>query len=256
VIEACTAAVARLIVGCVFTLALGCRSPAASTEPSNVEEPLPFESMDTPPSETDEALEQSGETEPMKDVEEATAPKRAAAQPAAEPDEPTKPAEPPRDFAAELSAAIGSPVDCLRDYRPAGATTIRVNLSAVVRASGMVIEPSASGGGLSGNDLRCVEQQAGDVTLSPLSGAASQRVTTVVNIDYQPPVVEEYDVGVPTPKLEDVVQPLPKKKPIPPSGKPIEGPAPDRIDGPSGVPIEGPRGVPIEGPKPKPIEGY
>ncbi|MGB5413849.1 MAG: hypothetical protein WBN01_04335, partial [Polyangiales bacterium] len=105
-------------------------------------------------------------------------------------------------------------------------------------------------------DLRCVEQQAGDVTLSPLSGAASQRVTTVVNIDYQPPAVEEYDVGVPTPKLENVVQPLPKKKPIPPSGTPIEGPAPDRIDGPSGVPIEGPRGVPIKGPKPKPIEGY
>jgi hypothetical protein len=120
----------------------------------------------------------------------------------------------------------------------------------------MVIEPSASGGGLSANDLRCVEQLAGDVTLSPLSGAASERVNTVVNIDYLPPRVEEYDVGVPTPKLKNVVQPLPKKKPIPPSGKPIEGPAPDRIDGPSGVPIDGPSGVPIEGPKPKPIEGY
>jgi len=256
VIEGCTAAVARLLVCCVFTLALGCRSPAASTDPSNVEEPLPTEPVDTQPSKTDEPSEHSGATDPMRDLEKVGAAERAEAQPVAEPETLAQPAEPPRDLAAELSAAIGSPSDCLRDYRPAGATTIRVNLSAVVRASGMVIEPSASGGGLSANDLRCVEQMAGDVTLSPLSGAASERVTTVVNIDYQPPRVEEYDVGVPTPKLEDVVQPLPKKKPIPPSGKPIEGPAPDRIEGPSGVPIEGPSGVPIEGPKPKPIEGY
>lgn len=192
----------------------------------------------------------------MQDFEELGAPERAEAQPAAEPDELAQPVEPPRDLAAELSAAIGSPADCLRDYQPASATTIRVSLSAVVRASGMVIEPSASGGGLSANDLRCVEQRAGDVALSPLSGAASERVTTLVDIDYQPPRVEEYDVGVPTPKLKDVVQPLPKKKPIAPSGRPIEGPAPDRIDGPSGIPIDGPKGVPIKGPKPKPIEGY
>jgi len=256
VIEGCTAAVARLFVCCVFTLALGCRSPAPSTEPSNVEEPLPRETAETPPPETDDTLEQSGATDPMQDLEEVGAAEHAEAEPETEPEKLAQAVEPPRDLAAELSAAIGSPADCLRDYRPAGATTIRVSLGAVVRASGMVIEPSASGGGLSRNDLRCVEQRAGDVTLSPLSGVASERVSTVVNIDYQPPRVEEYDVGAPTPKLKNVVQPLPKKKPIPPSGKPIKGPAPDRIDGPSGVPIEGPSGVPIQGPKSKPIEGY
>jgi len=255
---------ARLLVCCVLTLALGCRSPTASTEPSNVEETLPPEPADTLPSETAEALEQSGATGAMQDLEEVAAAKPTETQPvanpnealAAEPAELVQPAEPARDLGVELSAAIGSPADCLRDYRPASATTIRVSLRALVRPTGMVIEPSASGGGLSVNDLRCVEQRAGDVTLSPLSGGASERVTAVVDIDYQPPRVEEYDVGAPPPKLDDVVQPLPKKKPIPPSGTPIEGPAPDRIDGPSGVPIDGPKGVPIEGPKPKPINGY
>ena len=251
----------RLLFCCVLTLALGCRSPTASTEPSDVEEVVPPEPADTLPSEPAEALEQSGATGAMQELGEVAAgePSKALeARPAAAPTEApaAEPVRPSRDLPAELSAAIGSPVDCLRDYRPASATTIRVNISALVRPTGMVIEPSASGGGLSANDLRCVEQRAGDVTLSPLSGAASERVTAIVNIDYQPPRVEEYDVGAPTPKLQDVVQPLPKKQPIPPSGKPIEGPAPDRIKGPSGVPIEGPKGVPIEGPKSKPIDGY
>ncbi len=252
---------ARLLVCCFLTLALGCRSPTTSTEPSEVEEVLPPEPADTLPSENAEALEQSGATGAMQELGEVAQGepgKALQAQPAAAPTEApaAEPVQPARDLAAELSAAIGSPADCLHDYRPASPTTIRVNISALVRPSGMVIEPSASGGGLSANDLRCVEQRAVDVTLSPLSVAASERVTAVVNIGYQPSRVEEYDVGAPTPKLEDVVQALPKKKPIPPSGKPIEGPAPDRIDGPSGVPIDGPKGVPIEGPTPKPIDGY
>ena len=252
---------ARLLVCCVLTFSLGCRSPSASTEPSGVEEVLPPEPSDTLPPETDEAMKQSGAVGAMQELGElpegepstALEAKPSSAPTEASPDEPVQPT---RDLAAELSDAVGSPADCLRDYRPASAMTIRVKISAIVRPSGLIIEPSASGAGLSANDLRCVEQRAGDVTLSPLSGAVSEPVTAVVNIEYQPPRVEEYDVGAPTPKLEDVVQPLPKKKPIPPSGKPIEGPAPDRIDGPSGVPIDGPKGVPIEGPKPKPIEGY
>ena len=246
----------------LFLFAFGCKSREAPVEPPGV--------VEVAPSATPEAPAQPAATDTVSDLDEAAGPAAAeptealAAQPAAEPTEalaaePTelaKPAGPARDLAAELSAAVGSPADCLRDYRPASARTIRVNISALVRPDGMLIEPSASGGGLSTNDLRCVEQRVGDVTLSPLDGEASERVSTFVNIEYQPPRVEEYDVGAPPPKLENVVQPLPKKKTIPPSGKPIEGPAADRIDGPSGVPIEGPKGVPIEGPKPKPIEGY
>jgi hypothetical protein len=255
------------MVSCVVILALGCRSEAAPAEPSNVDEALPPGPADTLAPDTADAVENTGATGAIENLGEAVVgqPNQALeAQPAADPSQAlavdpaglANPAEPARDLAAELSAAVGSPADCLRDYRPASATTIRVNISALVRPDGMLIEPSATGAGLSTNDLRCVEQRVGDVTLSPLDGEASERVSTFVNIEYQPPQVEEYDVGAPPPKLKDVVQPLPKKKTIPPSGKPIEGPAPDRIDGPSGVPIEGPKGVPIEGPKPKPIEGY
>jgi hypothetical protein len=134
--------------------------------------------------------------------------------------------------------------------------TIWVNISAVVRPTGMIIEPSASGRGLSANDRRCIEERVGDVTLTPLEGEASAPVSTYLEIRYEPPPIEESDVGGPALKLKDVVEPLPKKAPITPSGVPIEGPAADPIRGPSGVPIEGPRGVPVEGPKPKPIEGY
>ena len=247
----------RLLTLCALILfAFGCKSREAPAEPPGL--------VEVTPSPASETRAQPSGTGTASDVDEADDPaatnpiEALPAEPAAL-DEPVglaEPVQPARDLAAELSAAIGSPADCLRDYRPASATTIRVTISAIVRPSGLIIEPSASGAGLSANDVRCVEQRAGDVTLSPLSGAVSEPVTAVVIIEYQPPRVEEYDVGAPTPKLEGVVQPLPKKKPIPPSGKPIEGPAPDRIDGPSGVPIDGPKGVPIEGPKPKPIEGY
>jgi hypothetical protein len=90
--------------------------------------------------------------------------------------------------------------------------------------------------------------------LKPLAGPSSEPVSTYVDIRYQPPAVESYDVAPPPPPPDGVVQALPKKKPIAPSGVPIEGPAADPIEGPSGVPIEGPSGVPIEGPKPVPIE--
>ena len=92
--------------------------------------------------------------------------------------------------------------------------------------------------------------------LPPLDGEASEPVSTYVDIHYQPPTIEEFDVGGPAPELKDVVEPLPKKAPIAPSGVPIDGPAADPIEGPSGIPIEGPKGVPVEGPKPRPIDGY
>ena len=174
--------------------------------------------------------------------------------PAAEPSD----AEPEtaRDLGAELASAVGDPVDCLRDYRPSSAKTIPVQVSAVVRPTGMVIEPSAAGPGLSNNDRRCIAERVGAVTLPALSGAVPVPVSTTLSLQYQPEVIEEYDVGGPPPKLKDVVEPLPKRPTIPPSGVPIEGPKGDPIEGPKGDPIEGPKGVPIEGPKPVPIDGY
>lgn len=232
----------RLVVWCVLVLVvLGCKSREEPAEPANVVEVLPPD--------TTEVAAQPGATDTVADVEEVAAPEAAEA---AE----VEPIEPARDLAAELRAAVGSPRDCVRDYRPSSAVTIRVNISAVVRPTGMIIEPSATGRGLSMNDRRCIEQRVGDVTLSPLRGQASEPVSTYVDIQYQPGEVEEDDVGSPPPEVENVVQPLPKKTPIAPSGVPIDGPPADPIEGPSGVPIEGPKGVPIEGPKPQPIDGH
>ena len=163
-----------------------------------------------------------------------------------------------RDLAAELRAAVGSPADCLQDYQSSSPTTIRINISGVVRPTGMIIEEEASGRGLSANEQRCVRQRVGDVMLAPLPGDASEPVSTYVDYQYQPPTIyiKEFDVGGPAPELKDVVEPLPKKAPIAPSGVPIDGPAADPIEGPKGVPIEGSQGVPIEGPKPEAIDGY
>ena len=158
-----------------------------------------------------------------------------------------------RDLGAELRSAIGVPADCVKDYRPASATTIVVRIGAVVRPTGMIIEPSASGTGLSTNDRRCIEARVGAVVLEPLEGSTSETVSTSIGIPYEPPVVESDVVAAPPPPPDDVVQALPKKKPIAPSGVPIEGPDAKPIEGPDAKPIDGPRGVPIDGPDPVPI---
>ena len=123
--------------------------------------------------------------------------------------------------------------------------TMRIAVRAVVRPTGMIIEPSASGRGLSANDTRCIEDRVSAVVLAPLASEYSETVSTVLEVAYTPPVVDEYDVAPPPPPAEGVVQALPKKEPIAPSGQPIEGPAPKPIEGPSGKPIEGPTPVPI-----------
>ena len=235
----------RLLASCAMILLVwGCKGQGEPVQPSNVVEALPPD--------TAEAAAQTvaaGEVvEPEADLEAATT---------GEPSEQAQaePAKPTRDLAAELRAAVGTPADCLQDYRPSAAMTIRIDISAIVRPTGMIIEPKASGRGLSANDRRCVERRVGAVTLEQLRGEASERVSTYVEIHYQPPVIEHSAVGEPTPESKDVVHPLPKTTPIAPSGVPIEGPAADPIEGPSGVPIEGPRGVPIEGSEPEPNEG-
>ena len=207
-----------------------------------------------------EATSEAGAV-PAKEVEATVEKPLKEAAPASSTREPAAPATaaahrpPTRDLAAELREAVGNPEKCLTDYQPSSAMTIRVVVNAIVRPSGLIIDPSASGPGLSANDRRCIEDLVSAVVLEPLPEDGSQPVSTVLEIRYEPATVKEYDVAPPPPAPENVIQPLPKKKPIPPSGQPIEGPAADPIEGPSGVPIEGPQGVPIEGPKPVPIEG-
>lgn len=160
----------------------------------------------------------------------------------------------PRDLAAELRAAVESPTDCLKDFRPSSARTIVVRISAVVRPTGMIIEPSASATGLSANDRRCIERRVEAVTLAPLGATSSRPVSSTIEIQYEPPEVETDLVAPPPPKPDDVVEPLPKKDPIESEGTPIQGPEGIPVQGEKAVPIQGPSGVPIEGPKPVPIE--
>lgn len=233
-----------LVAGAILVMALGCRdeqapppAPAAPVEALPDEEVVPTEPEPSaaarPPTGSDPT---AVEAEPV------------AADPVAAPS-----VAAPRDLPAELRAAVGSPADCVRDYQPSYATTIRIDIRAVVRPTGMIIEPDATGRGLSRNDTRCIEERVGAVMLKPLTGETSETVTTYLEIPYEPPAVEAYDVAPPPPPADGVVQALPKKKPIAPSGTPIEGPAPDPIEGPSGTPIDGPDAVPISGPKPVPI---
>jgi len=164
---------------------------------------------------------------------------------------------PARDLGAELQAALGSPVDCLNDYRPSPGTVVRVSISAIVRQSGLVIEPSASGAGLSANDRRCIEQRVGDIVLAPFDAEASRPVSTSVDLVVGAGPVKEADVGLPNPKLKDVRDIEGGSfETIDESGIPIEKLPADAPVGPRGDPIKGSEGVPIAGPKPVEIEGY
>jgi len=165
---------------------------------------------------------------------------------------------PQRDLPGELKAAVGIPIDCVQDFEASRATAIRISISAVVRPTGMIIDPSAYGWGLSENARRCIEQRVSLVMLSPLDEPISQKVSTTIEINYEPPVVVESNAGTPEPHLPDVVQPLPKQPTLPRTGTPIEITKGDPIEGGKATerPIEGPPGKKIVGPKPVPIDGY
>ncbi len=182
--------------------------------------------------------------------------------PTPEPSEPrsvivgTTEEEQERDLGAELKAAVGAPSDCVRDFVASSPTTIRISVTAIVRPTGMVIEPSAHGSGLSAAALRCIKERVGTVVLEPLDETESKTASTVIEINYEPAVIIESDPGVPEPKLKNVVEPLPKRPEVAPSGKPIQAPTSKPIEGGTPKDPTGPKGVPIKGPKPRPIDGY
>jgi hypothetical protein len=233
---------------CVLTLVVACKG--GSETPAPPPTPAPAEPSEPEIAEPTAAPESEGAPATARS-EVKTEPEPADLPVERLPSE--QPTEPVRDLAAELREAVGSPADCLRDYRPSTAKTISVRISALVRPTGLVVEPRASGAGLSKNDQRCVEERVGGAILRPLEGSASQPVSTYIEIEYTPPAVQSYDVAPPPPPSPNVVPSLPKKEPIAPSGEPIEGPAAKPIEGPAPKPIEGPSGEPIEGPAPVPI---
>lgn len=163
-----------------------------------------------------------------------------------------------RDLSAELKKRVGIPLDCVQDFTAPRPTQIRIGVTAVVRPTGIVITPSAYGMGLSSAARQCIERRVGTVVLEPLGEPVSERISTVIEIDYEPETIVESEPGVPEPRLRDVQEPLPKRPDIPPSGVPIQAQTSKWISGgfDGGRPPEGPAPRKVEGPKPRPIDGY
>jgi len=162
-----------------------------------------------------------------------------------------------RDLGSELKVALGVPRDCVQDFVAPRPTKIRVSVSGIVRPTGMIIEPSAYGSGLSAAAIACFKERIRTVVLDPLpDDTKSETASTVIQIDYQPPVVVESVSGVPEPRLKNVKEPLPKRPEVAPSGKPIQKPTSKPIQGGTAKDPNGPQGKPISGPKPRPIDGY
>lgn len=167
---------------------------------------------------------------------------------------PEKPDE--RDLAAELQSAIGTPTDCLTDFEASTATKIQIPISATVRPTGMVIEPTVGGVGLSAKERECIEQRMSFVKLQPLDKSFSQAVSSFLEFDYTPPVVVESDTAAPDPDLKNVEGPMPKLPEVAASGVPIEKPTSVPIAKKPSKDPDGPPGKPVTGPKPRAIEGY
>ena len=167
-----------------------------------------------------------------------------------------------RDLGNELGVAMGLPTDCVRDFTSSRDTTIRISVSAIVRPTGMCIEPKAYGSGLSRAALDCIEERVGTVVLRPLEGSTqSKAASTVIEIDYEAPVIVEADPGTPEPELENVVESMAKRPAIPlidqgGRGIPIEDPFRGWLEGGNVKHPDGPKLKKVTGPKPRAIDGY
>lgn len=160
-----------------------------------------------------------------------------------------------RDLATELQQALGSPVDCLMDFEANSPMKVQIPINATVRPTGMIIQPTVGGVGLSIKERECVAHRVTFVKLEPLDKPFSQPVSTFVQFDYVPPVIVESE-PVPDPKLKNVKEPLAKRPEVAPSGRPIQAPKSRPITDPASKDPSGPSGRPITGPKPRAIDGY
>lgn len=167
-----------------------------------------------------------------------------------------------RNLGSELKAALGLPLDCVRDFTSSNDTTIHISVSAIVRPTGMCIEPRAYGSGLSSAALKCVERRLGSVVLKPLEDTTeSKAASAVIEINYEAPVVVEADPGTPEPEINNVVHSMPKRPAIPLVGQggpgiPIDDSFRGWLEGGNVKHPDGPKPQKISGPKPRPIDGY
>ena len=231
----------RASVWClVVFFALGCKSGEEPTRGANPGlEPIPYQTPEKPPREPVDA--------PRPDP------------PIEVPDLPGAGAEEEeRDLDEELKARLGVPLECIRDFTAPQPTTIRVSVGATVRPTGMVIAPSVYGAGLSEAARQCIARRVETVVLPPLEETESQRVSTIIEMEYTPAVVVAAESGTPEPRLRNVKEPLPKRPEVAPSGRPIQEPTSREISGgfDGGRPIQEPTSKKIKGPKPRPIDGY
>lgn len=256
----------RRVFACVASaalLAMGCRTEAALSSP----EPGLIEQEESPPSGSSLAAasqETRASDEPPPSPSSSVLVSGEARDEMQTPEE--GPSEAPaandadalaRDLGAELRAKVGVPSDCLADFRQATPTTIRVAVGALVRPSGAIIQPTASGTGLSQQARQCIARRVDAVVLKPLGGDVSQRVSTEIEIPYVPPQeAVGTKVGLPDPELRNVKAPLPPRREAAPSGRPIQEPTSRPIQDASSRPIQEPSSRKPRGPKPRPIDGW
>lgn len=161
-----------------------------------------------------------------------------------------------RDLAAELQRAVGTPIDCLSEFESSTPRKIQIPIGATVRPTGMVIEPTVGGIGLSANDRKCIEQRMSFVKLQPLDKPFSQTVSTFLEFDYTPPVIVESDTPAPDPDLKNVESSMPKLPEVGPSGIPIDDSFRGWLEGGNVRHPDGPKMKKVSGPKPRAIDGY
>lgn len=164
-----------------------------------------------------------------------------------------------RDLGAELGAALGTPSDCLRDFVAPNPTTLRITVSAIVRPTGVCIEPSAQGAGLSTAALDCIRRRIGTLALRPLEDTSvSKPASTVIEINYEPSVTIEIAGGTPEPELRNVRDPLPTPESLPLTGTPIQESLgnPPKGGEANQRDIDDPEPRYPTGPKPRPTDGY
>jgi len=151
---------------------------------------------------------------------------------------------------------MGDVTSCMR-WTPDAPPRVDVLISVVVSQAGVVTRTTASGAGLSVEDVACLRTRASALRFtSPVPGAP-RTVAASFEVHSQPPAAPA-PPGPPTKVLRPGWAVSPANPGIPisgPAGDPIHGPAGDPIQGPAGDPIEGPAGDPIEGPAGVPIQG-
>ncbi|MGB5812772.1 MAG: hypothetical protein WBG86_19715, partial [Polyangiales bacterium] len=145
----------------------------------------------------------------------------------------------------------------VQNPQPARTTAVRIDATATIRPSGVVIHPSATGVGLSQAERQCVARRVGAAVLAPLSGDVSQRTTTVFEVELRPPTEPStYRVGTPDPQLRNVREPLPQRPEVAPSGRTIQEPTSRPIQDPTSRPVQEPNSRKVRGPQPRPIDGW